>query len=169
MTAAGPPSILSPPGERRVRIGGEELTARECRPCDFPPLTEFLEAMDMKGVMASLNLQTVGGDISLDKATLLGFVSKSPKEVCRLLAALLDPDPLGTGSAAWREAAALRFELSPVSEFTGALGAWLELNASFFAQQAAPVIVAATVFLAALQKVIEVWEPPEGQPGIGNA
>jgi hypothetical protein len=115
---------------------------------------EFLGSVDASGLKGRLG-KGEDGEAVFDLGGFLGFVKDKPLEVCRLLAAVLDPDPLGPGSAGWRESAACGFMALPVSQLTAALGKWVELNASFFARMAAPLIFGSVEFLKCLQGIAE--------------
>ncbi|MDR3152892.1 MAG: hypothetical protein LBW85_01135 [Deltaproteobacteria bacterium] len=158
-------SMLTPPATRPVRIGGETFRVGEIRPCDVPPLTEFLQEMDMW----ALKTRLAPGSGPLDVAGVLGLLKTRPAATCRLMAALLDPDPLGPGSEAWREEAARSYMCLPASQITEALGAWAELNASFFARAMAPLITAAVAVLAKAQMLIDAETEALRSSSGGNA
>jgi hypothetical protein len=113
---------------------------------------EFLEAADASKLKERLGGKDGG---AFDLGSFLTFVRDRPPDVCRLLAAILDPAPLGPGSGKWREAASARFMALPVSQLTAALGKWLEINGSFFARMAAPLIFGAAEFLRQIQTIVE--------------
>jgi hypothetical protein len=148
-------SVLSPPASFKVTVGGEEYSVCECRPCDVPAIMEFAESVDAGELKRRLSLKAAEGGAALDMGSFLNFAKGKPGEVCKLLAAILDPDPLGPGSADWRAAAAARFMGLPVSQLTRALGKWMEVNASFFAEMAAPLIFGAAEFLKNVQAIVE--------------
>jgi hypothetical protein len=110
------------------------------RPCDIPAVIDFVEGLAGAPGLARLaeSCMAKDSDRLLDLAMALGRTQ--PKAACELLAAILDKDPMGDNGG-WREAKMAELMALPLTELTRALGAWIELNASFFEQQAFPLLL----------------------------
>ncbi|MDR1039897.1 MAG: hypothetical protein LBR80_06940 [Deltaproteobacteria bacterium] len=148
--------VLAPDASWKVTVGGEEYEIHEVRPCDMPPLLEFVDGKEEPGG-------------AFDMTNILKAAMRKPDGVCRLLAALLDPDPLGPGSAEWRERFTARAMGLPVRELTPAIGKWIRVNASFLAETAAPVVMGAVDFMTALQGIVEKDLELKRSSAIGSA
>jgi hypothetical protein len=72
--------------------------------------------------------------------------------VCRLLAAILDGDPMGDDSPARQEAMAREFMGAPVTELSLAMGIWIEANAAFFAKMASPLVLGLAEVIANMDR-----------------
>ncbi|MDR3154171.1 MAG: hypothetical protein LBW85_07885 [Deltaproteobacteria bacterium] len=151
-------SALAPSREVKASLGGREITLYECRPCDLPFLFSFMKEFSGAGkkIGPLLKPRLEGSVLTVDAESLLSFLKDKPEAVCRLLAALTDPEPFSEGSAAWVEAETARLMRQPISQIASAAGGWLKLNAPFLAREwAQPGIEAVIAFVAAVQRLTE--------------
>ena len=163
-------TILEKPDTRSVVLGGAVHVLGEMRPCDIPAVIDFVD-----GLADTQSLAGMAGIAKADDPSRLLDLVKNmgrsqPKAACELLVAVLDKDPMGEDGT-WRKAKLAELMALPLTELTTALGAWVELNRSFFGRQALPLILgSAKVWECILAEVATLAKLQEEAPSkAGNA
>lgn len=155
-------TMLERPRSRSVSLGGVPHALGEIRPCDIPAVLDLVERLG-KGpgleAVAGGALGLLKGE-GLNSGAVKALSQFQPKAACEMLASLLDPDPM-SADAGWRESKARELMTLPLSELTRAIGAWIELNSSFFGQMALPLILGCAEVLEEVNK--EVARLAKGQ------
>jgi hypothetical protein len=161
-------SIFSPQVTEKVTLGGQEYTVQECRACDLPELAVFIESLNAKTIKDIVTVKLTNKELDFDYRQIVNIVKKQPESLCTLLAAIFDLAPFGNSSSQWRKDKIKEFMVLPISELTRAFGLWLEVNASFFGAQVAPILIGATAILAQVEKQIEQQLTLMNSSPIGN-
>jgi hypothetical protein len=141
-------TLFSPPKTDVVVIGGEEYTIFECRPCDLEPWSRFIKALEAEKLLNSIKASIADKELRIDYDGAVNLMSKQPEAACGLLAAVLDPAPLSPASPAWRKGKTAQFMTLPIRETALGLGKWIEVNASFFARMATPILLSVAKIMA---------------------
>ena len=162
-------TAFSPPKADIVEVGGEKYTIYECRPCDIEVWGRFIEAFKEEGLLNSIKASVMNRELNLDFKQSIELVKRQPGKACDLLAALLNPDPVGAEAEIWQKEKSSKFYGLPIHELTGALGKWIEVNVYFFGQMAAPLLMSAVKVLIEINKQIEQLTASKNSSFFGSA
>jgi hypothetical protein len=162
-------SIFTPPISNKVTLGGEEYNIYEVRPCDLPALADFIDGLKVQTLKDTITAKVINKELEINFGQFINIIKEQPEAVCKLLAAILDPEPLTSQSVNWQKDKTIYFQKLPISELTKVFGEWIKINAPFFAKQATPIVLAIAQVMALIRVQIEEKALLMNSLDLGNA